>query len=96
MPEEEKGRIDSIDYKAPNGESWTDVSIRANKFFSTLPPESTHLIFTHGGLICSLTYDLGYENMPANGDVMGVIFNEEFDEVDEVDFHWEFPTEELN
>jgi broad specificity phosphatase PhoE len=96
MPEDEKARIDDIAYAAPNGESWKEVADRANTFFSSLPEESSHMIFTHGGLICSLTFDLGLEDMPSNGDVIGVRYSEEFQEVDELAFHWEFPGEELN
>lgn len=73
-----------------------EVQTRALKFFKTLQPGSSYLIFTHGGLICSLTYDLGYEDVPRCGDVTGVVFNEATTQIDKVEFHWSFPSEELN
>ena len=96
MPSHEQARIDNIGYKAPKGESWLEVQARALKFFESLSPASTFLIFTHGGLICSLTYDFGYEDVPGCGDVTGVVFNEQTKQIEKVEFQWQFPTEELN
>lgn len=52
-------RINSIEYKAKGGESWYDVRNRAIHFFKTLD-NGNYLMFTHGGLICSLTWFLGH------------------------------------
>jgi len=55
MSSDDKKRVDSIEYKAVNGESWVEVRGRANDFFKELN-NGVSLNFTHGGLICSLTH----------------------------------------
>lgn len=94
MTEDEQQIIDSIDYQAPDGESWMDVADRAVDFFSELKGDSSHLIFTHGGVICSLTYDLGLEDMITCGSVVGIVADEEGNP-ESLEFEWEFPLEEI-
>lgn len=91
MSQEEKKRINSIDYKAPNGESWEDVRVRAKSFLRE-KGEGSKLVFTHGGLICSLTYSLGLEDMITCGSCVGVRVDRT-GEPKEVVFQWEFPLE---
>ena len=71
----EKQEISSHDYHAPGGESWTQVMLRQQKFFSTLPV-GNHLVFTHGGPIATLLYDFGVESMPSSGSIFGVTLDD--------------------
>ena len=97
MTQEEQNRIDSIDYQAPEGENWFEVSERAIELFDEFEvgeAGGSYLVFTHGGLICSLTYDLGLENIITNGSVVGVLADLEGNP-EELDFEWEFPLDQL-
>lgn len=45
----EKDQVNTMAYKAPNGESWKQVRDRAQLFINDkLKQNGTHLIFTHG------------------------------------------------
>lgn len=94
MTDQEKAIIDDIGYQAPNGESWKQVSDRAIEFMGEQPPNSSHIVFTHGGLICSLTYDLGLEDIITCGSCVGVVTDQE-GVLEDVVFEWEFPLEDL-
>jgi hypothetical protein len=43
-------------------------------YLSTLPA-GHHLVYTHGGLICALTYALGLQEVVPNCSVVGVELN---------------------
>ncbi len=58
MEEEEKRVMSSIEYRAPNGETWVQVKSRVIGYLDQLG-EGHHLVSTHGGLMCALTYHLG-------------------------------------
>ena len=49
----EKERFSDPDFKAEDGESWSDIRKRAEEYFSQFSREEAHLVFTHGGLIAS-------------------------------------------
>ena len=52
--------INTMKYHAPNGESWEMVKRRFISFFKEkFREKGVYLCYTHGGAICSLTYDLG-------------------------------------
>jgi len=90
LPNSQKEAFSDPDYKAPGGEGWSDVKSRAARYFSSLDADKTHLIFTHGGLITSYLYDLGVEEMPPNGSLLGVYLKEE-GTPESIDFEWHFP-----
>jgi len=58
------------------------------------PHNSCNLVFTHGGLICSLTYDLGLENIITTGSCIGLIVDQDGNPED-IAFEWSFPIEEI-
>ncbi len=65
--------MNSIEYKAPKGESWYDVRNRVqSSFYENLKENGTYLAFTHGGLICSITWDLGLQEVISNCSVIGL------------------------
>ena len=90
MSNSEKSRIDSIEYQSANGESWTDVR---NRFiqFAREQKRGPLIVFTHGGLICSFTYQLGLENVVRPGSILGILFDEESPEKSKIEFVWEHP-----
>ena len=65
MPDHQKEEISDPNYQYPEGESFNDVRKRGLLFLNKLPI-GTHLIFTHGGVICSLLQDFGIDEMPDN------------------------------
>jgi probable phosphoglycerate mutase len=71
LPEEEKKKISSLDYKPPNGETWPQARARAINYFKTLP-EGHHLVSSHGGLICALAYHLGIKHVVPNCSMLSV------------------------
>lgn len=91
MSADEKKRINSIDYRAPNGESWDDVRARAKSFLRE-KGDGSKLVFTHGGLICSLTFSLGLEDIITCGSCVGLRLDRS-GEPKELVFQWEFPLE---
>jgi broad specificity phosphatase PhoE len=71
LPEAEKKKVNSLEYQAPNGENWKQARQRAIEYLAGLPA-GHHLVFTHGGLMCALTYELGVREVVANCSVVGV------------------------
>lgn len=66
-----------------------DVRKRSRAFFSSLNV-GNYLIFTHGGLICTNTYDLGLQDNITNGSCVGLRVDEKGTPT-ELLFHWELP-----
>ena len=94
MSEAEQHRIDSINYRAPNGESWTQVGDRFAEFMGEKEQGSSHMVFTHGGAICALTYHLGIEDIITNSSCVGLTVDKE-GRPEDIVFDWEFPLEEM-
>ena len=89
MPEETKEKINSMDYQAPNGESWDMVKRRVLRFLDEQCKDNgNYLCFTHGGVICTLTYSLGITEVIGNASVVGFKLNN--DSMD-LDFTWQCP-----
>ena len=65
MSDAQKQEISSPDYVYPQGESFNDVRKRGLLFMKQLTL-GNHLIFTHGGVICSLLQDFDVTQMPEN------------------------------
>ena len=91
MNSEDKKRINSYEYHAPNGECWADVRKRAEAFLKE-KGEGSKLIFTHGGLICSLTHSLGVEDIITCGSCVALRIDQN-GAPKEIVFQWEFPLE---
>ena len=75
LSDQEKMRFMDPNFTALGGESWADVRSRALSHFMNLENGTSHLVFTHGGLIASyLNYNFGdeMEQMPSNGSFLGV------------------------
>ena len=53
LPQNEKDLMSSPSYQAPGGENWHLVRQRMECYFAKLPV-GNHLIFTHGGAMCSV------------------------------------------
>ena len=101
---EEKAEFRSLDFKAPNGESWLDVKLRVSSFLWGLD-NGSHLVYTHGGPLTTLLLDHGVRQMPSNGSFYGVIIKPESDAaagvqadpievenpIERVEFSWEYP-----
>ena len=91
MSTEQKIKISRPDYLFQNGESFNDVKNRGLLFLKQLNLGS-HLVFTHGGIICSLLQEYKVDQIPENWSVIGTIANEETKTIEELDFLWEFPS----
>lgn len=92
MSQEEKDIFDNIDYQAPNGESWEDVKKRTIDFFKERE-NGVSQVFTHGGLICAYTYDLGQRDMITHSSVLGLEIADD-GEAKKLLFNWEYPFED--
>ena len=90
LSREEKEEVDSIDYQAPNGESWMDVRMRFVNFMNELETGEIYCAFTHGGTICSFTYDLGLEEIIKVGSAIGLSFDKNNTLNSDILFKWEF------
>jgi len=94
MSESDKQRFNSHEFKAKGGESWKGVQKRTLKFLNALTA-GNHLVFTHGGVICSLLYHHGYPTIPTNCSVFGVALKNQtktdIDDIEKVLFSWEYP-----
>ena len=93
LSSDEKAEYNSLDYRAPNGESWREVKSRVEEYFATLP-HGNHLIFTHGGPITTVLLSKGIDRMPNNCSWFGVTLdpdNLSDVEVKSLDFQWMFP-----
>jgi broad specificity phosphatase PhoE len=86
MSEEFRNKINSMEYHAPNGESWAMVRRRALKFLQS-KGTGNHFIVSHGGLICTLTYGLGLTDVLPNASVAGLKMDGEL----KLDFTWNCP-----
>lgn len=75
MTPAEQANIDRFDYKAPNGESWGDVRARLVQYLLEKPP-GNHLMFTHGGTICALTYGQGIDDILPNASLLALELSE--------------------
>mmetsp|Transcript_34117 Transcript_34117/g.39763 ORF Transcript_34117/g.39763 Transcript_34117/m.39763 type:complete len:209 (-) Transcript_34117:108-734(-) len=89
LTETEKERFNSLDFVAKEGESWMDVRKRSRAFFASLKP-GKQLIFTHGGLICANTYDLGLQDNLGNCSCAALKVDDKGVPVD-ILFKWELP-----
>lgn len=89
LPSADKARFADPEFRASGGESWPEVRLRAQTFFSGLN-RGTHLCFTHGGLITTYLHQHGVEEMPPNGSVLGVTLAED-GSAESLEFNWEFP-----
>lgn len=58
MSSEEKDGINNFEYQAPNGERWTSSKDRLQLLVDQ-SQSGKSLFFTHGGSLCSWTYDKG-------------------------------------
>ena len=87
---DEKAQYNSLDYRAPQGESWHEVKARMEEYFASLP-EGNHLIFTHGGPITTVLLDKGIDRMPNNCSWFGVTLEEGEGRVKGLEFQWMFP-----
>ena len=79
-------RINSFDYKPKGGETWPIAKARIIDFFGSVP-NGNYLVFTHGGLMCSLTADLGIDIILPNCSCIGVRTNEK-SVPDKIIFKW--------
>jgi len=59
------------DFRAPGGEDLAVFQARVLGFISSLKP-GRHLIFTHGGVIRTLTHDMGLDKFAKNGSLIKV------------------------
>ena len=95
LRDNEKKAIDSFEYQAPNGESWTNVKSRFTELISQLDSNGTHCIYTHGGTICSLTYNIGIEDVIPPASVVGLLYNKEDPIASEIMFYWPYDSEQV-
>ena len=73
LSKEKKEEIDSWDYSPEKGESWKIVKTRLTEFLEEKAEiGKNQVLFTHGGTICSLTYDLGIQDMISPAGVLGI------------------------
>jgi broad specificity phosphatase PhoE len=87
LPEEKKKVINSLEYQPPNGENWTQARERAMEYLRELTP-GHHLIYTHGGLMCSLTFNIGIKEVVPNCSVLSVEMCPQSKELSQVNFKW--------
>jgi len=90
MTQEMKGLINHPEYHAPKGESWPMVMSRAKSFFAdSCSADGVYLCFSHGGLVCALTYYIGLKEALSNCSAVALRLDES--EPKEIDFVWKFP-----
>ncbi|EGR29434.1 hypothetical protein IMG5_155840 [Ichthyophthirius multifiliis] len=90
LSEQRKQLVNNIDFKAIEGESWHDARKRAIQFFQKLPL-GNHLVFTHGGLMCSLTWYIGIQDAYPNCSAIAIELDNENSEPKKIIFDWKFP-----
>ena len=96
LPQLRKDQINEFSYKAEEGEGWVDVRNRAITFFSELDKNGNYLIFAHGGLICSLTWHIGIQDILPNASAVGIELDQITDVPKRIHFKWIYPqVEEL-
>mmetsp|Transcript_4802 Transcript_4802/g.8959 ORF Transcript_4802/g.8959 Transcript_4802/m.8959 type:complete len:225 (+) Transcript_4802:170-844(+) len=90
MPEDRKAQFNQMTYVAPNGEGWLMVRRRVHAFFKEKMKEpGVYICYTHGGLMCSLTYELGLKEVVSNCSVVGLQLDNGVPS--KMEFKWEFP-----
>ena len=86
----EKERFSSPDFVADGGESWPDVRLRAQTYMKAFENDSSHLLFTHGGLMAAYLnhwFDDRVSSMPPNGSFVGIhLKTDQSGEPDSLDF----------
>jgi probable phosphoglycerate mutase len=77
LPDAKKAGYNDMNYVAPGGEGWLMVRRRSQQFFRERLEESgVYLCYTHGGLMCTLTYDLGIKDVLPNCSVVALSMEE--------------------
>jgi broad specificity phosphatase PhoE len=72
-----KAGYNDMNYVAPGGEGWLMVRRRSQQFFSeNLKESGVYLCYTHGGLMCTLTYDLGIKDVLPNCSIVALSLKE--------------------
>jgi len=79
-------RINSLDYKPKGGETWPIAKARIVNFFGSVK-NGNYLVFTHGGLMCSLTSNLGIDYIIPNCSCIGIKTDEQ-NLPDKIIFKW--------
>lgn len=70
MPEEVRSRVkDFASFRAPGGETITELRERVTEFCDELP-YGTHLLFCHGGVVRVLLADLGVTEFVSNASIV--------------------------
>lgn len=82
--------INDISFKAPNGESWEETKARCLGLLDTLD-FGNYLMFSHAGLICTLTWDLGIQDVIPTASAIGLSYDKSKRKIDEKLFLWTFP-----
>lgn len=59
------------DFAAPGGESLEDLSLRVHDFVSSLSP-GRHLMFTHGGVVRTLSREVGLDEFLPTGSLVAL------------------------
>lgn len=89
-PQELKDSLNSMGYVAPNGESWLQTRERALHFMKeSFKNEGVYLCFTHGGLMCSLSYEFGIKDILPNCSVIALKLED--GKPKDLEFSWVFP-----
>ena len=89
LPKEKNAVINSFEYKAPNGESWSESRTRAMSYLRELGP-GHHLVVTHGGLICALCFEIGLKHVVPNASLVSVEYSPEAKQLKGVSLVWEY------
>eukprot|EP01017_Pseudomicrothorax_dubius_P027230 TRINITY_DN3110_c0_g1_i4.p1 TRINITY_DN3110_c0_g1~~TRINITY_DN3110_c0_g1_i4.p1 ORF type:complete len:222 (-),score=29.19 TRINITY_DN3110_c0_g1_i4:172-837(-) len=95
LPETEKEIINAFTYAPKNGETWPNVRTRCLEFFQTLRSPGNYLVYTHGGLICTLTHSLGLKDCISHCSAVGLELDDK-SEPKEILFYWVYPEELLS
>ncbi|CAD8100270.1 unnamed protein product [Paramecium sonneborni] len=95
LDQETKDTIFTLQYQAPGGESWVQACERAMQLVKEKCNQNgTYLMFSHGGLICTITYYLGLQNSIGNCSCVGLEYDKEKNEMKQIQFKWEMPQED--
>ncbi|CAK78414.1 unnamed protein product (macronuclear) [Paramecium tetraurelia] len=95
LDQETKDIIFTFQYQAPGGETWQQTQERAMKLIREKCTENgSYLMYSHGGQICSITYNLGLQNSIGNCSCVGLEYDQQKKEMKELLFKWDFPEEE--
>jgi hypothetical protein len=66
------------------------VRKRVGEFYKGLDI-GTYLLFSHGGVICTQTYDFGEKDVTPNCSAVGLTLNPQTKKVEKLNFVWRFP-----